>query len=290
MCEPSPSKKPRTRTDTVKYLKVSTKWTELIGNEALDVFPVTKLPNNRAVMRRYHTLKSDSHAQTSNHDFACIIFLEFKEIWSRAYIPIVSDKACIKRIKKLLNSWKVKNCRDMTTGSTKETEYISMLNQLCDLAPVEEELLQSLKSSRLSTWKDDYQFYLNMKRYPQVGSMQGCDKVLEKRKRNTQDRKQAYQNRVVKERLRQQEQPTVCGENVDPEEIVDSKIGDLMRTHYDENKNDPLCRSLFWVSLMEMVHTLCNIAYNIHQYLQKKKTTLFAIQKNACGQVDIDFT
>merc|ERR1711867_420454 len=68
-------------------------------------------------MRRYHTLKSDSNAQTSNHDFACIIFLELKEIWSRAYIPIVSDKACIKRIKKLLNWWKVKNCRSMTTGS-----------------------------------------------------------------------------------------------------------------------------------------------------------------------------
>merc|ERR1711867_287606 len=68
-------------------------------------------------MRRYHTLKSDSHPQTSNHDFACTILLELKEIWSRAYIPIVSDKACLWRIKQLLDSWKVKRCRSMTTGS-----------------------------------------------------------------------------------------------------------------------------------------------------------------------------
>ena len=240
MCEPSASKKPRTRTDTVKHLKVSTKWTELVGNEALDAFPVTKLPNNRAVMRRYHTLKSDSHPQTSNHDFACTILLELKEIWSRAYIPIVSDKACLWRIKQLLDSWKVKRCRSMTTGSAKETKYISMLNQLCDLAPAEEELLQKLKSSRVSTWQDDYQFYLNMKCYPQVGSMQGCDKILEKRVRETQERKQAYQNRVVKETLRQQGQLTVCGENVDPEEIVDSKIGMLMSTD-----NDPIYQTSY---------------------------------------------
>ena len=42
-----------------------------------------------------------------------------------------------------------------------------MLNELCDLAPATDELIQQLKSTRLSTWQDD--------------DMEALDRVLEKK-------------------------------------------------------------------------------------------------------------
>ena len=197
MTDPGPSgpqpKKTKTRHDALKTHKVSPKWTEIVGDGMLHKFPGTKLPNNRTVMLRFHTLTCNSSYETSHYQQTQTIFSELKEIWDRSYIPMVSEKACIARIKRLLDSWKLKNCRLMKTGSTKQIAYTSMLNELCDLAPPADELLQQLKSTRLSTWQDDYQFYLNMKKYPQVGCMGTLDTARLKTLQKTQKRHEEEQ-------------------------------------------------------------------------------------------------
>ena len=103
------------------------------------------------------------------------------------YIPILSEQACEKRISKLLEPWKRNNCRLIKQGSPQWIEYDNKLISLCDLAPPKDGLVSILKSSRLDKWKDDFQFYLNMQQYPQIGCMMIPDRALMKKQKRMND-------------------------------------------------------------------------------------------------------
>ena len=115
--------------------------------------------------------------------------------------PIVSDKACIARIKTVLQSWDKRYCRRMKAGSKQLQDYQDYLNSLCDLAPDNDELLHILKSSKLESWREDYQFYLNMKAIPQIGCMISPDTALQKKIQRSQERER--ETRITKTRFRE---------------------------------------------------------------------------------------
>ena len=72
----------------------------------------------------------------------------------------------------------------MKAGSKQLLDYQSFLDSLCDLAPEHNEILRILKASRQETWKNDYQFYLNMLTNPQIGCMTIPDTILQKKTLN----------------------------------------------------------------------------------------------------------
>ena len=131
-----------------------------------------------------------------------MIYDELKCIWDNAYIPMVSDKACLKRIRKILESWSSKNCRQFKPNDPQLEAYNTMLNQLCDLAPAEEDLIQILKASRLSSWQEDYSFYKNMRCHPQLGCMTSPDNQLIKKQKRTKEGHLAESKRQERECMR----------------------------------------------------------------------------------------
>ena len=64
--------------------------------------------------------------------------------------------------------------------------FIVSLDQLFDVAYTD--LYNRMASSGNPRWSEDYQFYQDQKKVPQVGSMSGCDKVLEGRVQRQQMR------------------------------------------------------------------------------------------------------
>ena len=66
----SKPKKLKTRQDSVQSHKVSAKWAEIVGDGMLHKFPGTKLPNNRSVIQRFHTLECNSPYETSHKQYA----------------------------------------------------------------------------------------------------------------------------------------------------------------------------------------------------------------------------
>ena len=122
---------PGTRKTESSHVK---QWKLVVGVQIINHFPVTRLPTNKLVMQRHYTLRQDKSSITPKHWYVDTILNEIKDIWERAYVPIVSDKACIARIKTVLQSWDKRYCRRMKVGSKQLQDYQDYLNSLCDLA------------------------------------------------------------------------------------------------------------------------------------------------------------
>ena len=206
-----PPLKTRKSTNQSAFVKKSNIWMKLVGDKTIDKFPHTKLPTNRLVLLRYHTIKKEvsttqlSASSASIYKYSEILFHELKPIWDKAFIPMMPDRTCISRIQTLLSSWTTQNCRKMKEGSKKAIAYSNMLDQLCDLAPPEETLLDVLKSTRISTWPTDYAFYKSMKCVPQVGCMTSPDKLLAQKQLRAQERRSQNIGRQAREQSRRNE-------------------------------------------------------------------------------------
>ena len=174
-------------------------WKLVVGHKLVDGFPLTRLPTNQLVMQRYYTMKLDHPVATPISLLASKIYAELKVVWDRAFIPTVSEKACVARIRTLLNSWDKKDCRKLKEGSQKLESYQQMLQQLCDLGPPEDEVLHILRAQRHQSWEEDYKFYQNMKFVPQVGCMGSQDMHLAKTMENSEQRVRKAEKRKMKE-------------------------------------------------------------------------------------------
>ena len=53
----------------------------------------------------------------------------------RLFLPKLSVKACISRIKYRLESWTNQRSKDIKPVTKRMTDYVKMLNEICDLAP-----------------------------------------------------------------------------------------------------------------------------------------------------------
>ena len=82
-------------------------WNNAIGKHNPQCIPTNRLPTNRVIMQRYHTLKTESGiAKTSQvRPFACIIIDKLMNIWAKAKVLTKDRKACVEQILRLINSW-----------------------------------------------------------------------------------------------------------------------------------------------------------------------------------------
>ena len=132
-------------------------------------------------MQRYHTLKLTMPKSTPVRSFAQQLYTEVAAVWLKANIPMKSEKACIETVVRLLKSWTKfsADAHKCKTTSSRYINYKKMLNQIIDLAIGDENEVESvMKSSRLTTWKRDFQFYLNQKAGITSDIMEGRDKKL----------------------------------------------------------------------------------------------------------------
>ena len=53
----------------------------------------------------------------------------------RLLLPKLSVKSCISRIKYRLESWTNQRSKDLKPVIKRMTDYVNMLNEICDLAP-----------------------------------------------------------------------------------------------------------------------------------------------------------
>ena len=123
-------------------------WGRIVGNVPRDIMPSQRLPTNRVVMQRYHTMRAMSNNRTTLNDDANMLYEEILPIWKRANICTVERKTCIERLVLLLKSWKGKYIRDMTEGSEEEKTYIDMLNSVFMMTWHDLEKVKELKVER----------------------------------------------------------------------------------------------------------------------------------------------
>ena len=112
-------------------------WGRIVGNVPRYIMPGQRLPTNRVVMQRYHTMRAMCNNRTTIPEYAHQLYNEIFPIWGKASIPTVDQKICITRLSGLLSSWSKMRCREMKNCSEQERRYIiSMLDSLfmmCDL-------------------------------------------------------------------------------------------------------------------------------------------------------------
>ena len=159
-------------------------------------------------------MRIESSNLTTIHQYSTKLYEEIKPIWEKANIPMVDKQTCMYRIMKLLSSWVKKRCRDMRKESDEEVAYISMLDSLCsmtypDLETIKCELKrvklfrgECIEGGTTQTWEVDFNFLINQMKNPQIGSMDGKDKILSNRVENKLEKDTRRKYRKDKERLR----------------------------------------------------------------------------------------
>ena len=163
-----------TRSKTDKF------WHSVVGLP-IEFFPPSKLPQNRAVIRRYLAMR-EKIPKAKQYILVNQLYEEVVNVtWVPARIPTVSEKLCKNRIKNVIDRFlglKHHCLSDKRDSSKKIDEMKEFLGQLCDLAP--KDLYEMLKkTARLNDeWESDWQFYQNMCQPGQVGCMAGEDLTL----------------------------------------------------------------------------------------------------------------
>ena len=191
-----PVKKARQTMGTRKKSKTDSLWHSFVG-PPLDHFPVSKLPQNVAVLRRFLRLR-ETFPKVKQFVLVYKLYDEMLNgIWIPARIPTVSEMLCKIRIKKLIEKFKDLKHFTFTGGREcpeKVKEIKDLLCQLCDLSPAN--LYEMLKkTARLNKeWESDWQFYMNMCQPKQVGCIAGEDVKLAGKETTKQDKEDTEDN------------------------------------------------------------------------------------------------
>ena len=159
---------------------------QILG-KPINVLPSSKLPTKKTVLLRFlgkqQEYNLDNKRNISRRCIAADIVSEIDNLWEKAALPFIRKDHQITSVFKLVDEYdsKLKNISRFMKEPSKLELYIQTLDQLFDIAPSKiYEILKST-SKRNSNWADDFKFYENQKRVPQVGSIGGRDAILEKR-------------------------------------------------------------------------------------------------------------
>lgn len=139
-----------------------------------------RLPLNRLVLERLLYLrKKPNNTSVSNRDLCRLIMNEICEIWKRAGLPMKPEKKILDQLVSLHVQWdKMKKIpvAGRTNGQNAKiiNSFSELLNQLCDISPSDAE--EQLRNSRNMFWKEDWEFLLGQRQFPQLGSMKGVDR------------------------------------------------------------------------------------------------------------------
>ena len=190
-------------------LRVKSKQNEfrdkLLGG-TLEFIPTSKLPTNRVVLHRARYLRTDSNinrsvspvGDISDKDIAKTIANEIDDIWEKAALPHIRIDYIQKHVHKLMDKLNglMKNWSRLTQDKEPLMSFSKSLDELFDISY--KDLQYRLSTSGNPQWKEDFQFYLDQKRVPQVGSMIGKDKLFEARQKRREERLQQIQTRKEK--------------------------------------------------------------------------------------------
>lgn len=115
-----------------------------------------------------------------NRDIFKLVFDELKQIWSRAAIPLKTDKKCLDQMISLHAKWKVVNKNSVEERLSSQCllqveELQSLLCQLCGLSP--SDVYERLKANSNPKWEEDWDFLVGQRKVPQVGIMGRLDSV-----------------------------------------------------------------------------------------------------------------
>ena len=123
--EPSiPADTPKVKTKKRRHQNEPDKaaWGRIVGNVSREIIPGQRLPQNRVVMQRYHTMRAMYSTSTTIASYANKLCDEILLVWKRAGIPTKERKTCVTRLNDLLSSCYRKRCRDMKNGSKEATQ------------------------------------------------------------------------------------------------------------------------------------------------------------------------
>ena len=151
---------------TKRFTPAQLLWNDIVGSKERLCIPAIRLPTNRIILQRYHTVKLALSKSTSVRSLDSKIYLEVASVWTKANVPMKTEKACIEVLVRLLGSWTTfsANSRKCQPSSDKYVKYKTMLDEVCDLAiGDEDEVRKAMSSTRLPTWERDFQFYKNQK-------------------------------------------------------------------------------------------------------------------------------
>lgn len=156
----------------------------IIG-KPLDRLSTSKLPIKRVILQRWRAHRLDSNLavgqEVSNQDIASEITTEVIEIWDLAGIPTKRKDKVKDQVVKLIVSvsgiMRSKHAQKTDTDQDPLKSFAKSLNELFDVSPTD------LKHKLLTggnpySWNEDWQFYLNQCKVPQVGAIVGKDKKL----------------------------------------------------------------------------------------------------------------
>jgi hypothetical protein len=147
------------------------------------------LPSKLKVLKRVLFLRKQN-PNLSQQDLFCTIIDELEDIWQRAGFTsdlINRRNQLIRELAVLFLKWtnikKASNSRRKTKQFIEDkARFLSDMKFLFDLAPSNIEHL--LRSSRLPTWREDFDFLQGQRKIPQEGRMAGIDNSSIQREKN----------------------------------------------------------------------------------------------------------
>ena len=172
----------------------------------IEILTGAKLPTNLLVLRRYLSLRFDSALCKKKRDIAEEVLSELMNtFWLPSRIPTREKKHCIDIILKLATAYenlkKTPVARRETNACSKKIQiFLASLHSLCDLSPTN--CYDILRQSGYDEWETDWNFLVGQRLTPQVGSMEGVDKILAAKEKKKMEREKLQENRLMNERIR----------------------------------------------------------------------------------------
>lgn len=171
-------------------------------NTTLEELTGSKLPLNLQVLRKFMFIR-DEDPNSKTRSTAKIVYDELvSKFWGPSRIPMKSEKKCIDQIVSLFQTYeKLKktplNRRKNAENSERIRLFLDEMQSLCDLS--DRDVEQKLRQSGNPEWRIDLEFLLGQRKTPQVGSMEGVDKILAMKEKRKEEELKKIESRKQKE-------------------------------------------------------------------------------------------
>ena len=183
----------------------------LVGSTFSEILG-SKLPINHLILKRYLFIRDNSCGPFTStvRAIAKIIYDEItSRFWIPSRIPTKPEKACLDQIVNLVGKYetlkKIPNYRlNETKPQEKINQFVDHLKCLFDIShPNTYDLLEqsgsTLSESPNGEWKIDWDFLIGQRQVPQLGCMDGVDKILHAKERERKEREDLIEQRKQKE-------------------------------------------------------------------------------------------
>jgi hypothetical protein len=184
-------------------------WDRYVG-PSRDAIPWSHLPTQKIVLQRFRGIRSSSETQGDpGYKSKCLdlCWEEIQDIWRAARNPTVSPHNGKRKLQRLV-LWfdgvtSNKRYLESSEDSERPQAVHSQLLQLFDVAPQDLEV-QMKTSLNKDTWRQDHEFYMNQKAWPQTMTMEGIDARTSKIEKRRAERMETLEKQREKEEARKE--------------------------------------------------------------------------------------